>query len=207
MSELDNRKRILTRARELFMQYGIRSVSMDDIAANLGISKKTIYQYFSDKDEIVKEVIIFKIKESEDSCNHWHQVAENAIDELFKIMEMVEEIFRSMNPSVILDLKKYHPAAYAIFEDHRNNFIYNNIRENLLWGIKEELYRSEINVDLMAKFRINTMLLPFDPAFLNKQKLSLAEVEKNILESYLFGLVSLKGYKLTLKYQQKRKIA
>lgn len=205
MKEVENRDRILAKSRELFMQYGIRSVSMDDIAGVLGISKKTIYQYFADKEELVGAVIQFEVGQSESQCNLDKSTAANAIDEMFRAMEMAEQMFRTMNPAVLFDLKKYHPSAYGKLEKHKNDYIFNIIRNNLERGIQEGLYRSEINIDVIARFRIDSMLLPIDPAFLQKQKVGLAEIEHQIIEHYLFGIVTLKGYKLVLKYQQKRK--
>lgn len=205
MSEHETRDRILVRSRDLFMKYGIRSVSMDDIASEMGISKKTIYQYFADKEELVLEVIQCKICESRDRCDIDKFSAENAIDEMFKAMEMVEEMFRNMNPSVILDLKKYHPKAYEKFLQHKNDFIYNTIRDNLIRGIQEQLYRQELNVDIIARFRIESMLMPLDPVFYSGNKLTLADVEQQIIELYLFGIVTLEGYRLVLEYQQKKK--
>ncbi|WP_290790675.1 TetR/AcrR family transcriptional regulator [Flavihumibacter sp. UBA7668] len=205
MSEQENRDRILIKSRDLFMKYGIRSVSMDDIASEMGISKKTIYQYFADKEELVLEVIDCKIGESQGQCDKDKESAENAIDEMFKAMEMVEQMFRSMNPSVLLDLKKYHPKAYEKFLQHKNDYIYNTIRDNLIRGIQEELYRPELNIDIIARFRIESMLMPLDPVFYSGNKLTLADVEQQIIEHYLFGIVSMKGYRLVLKYQQKKK--
>lgn len=205
MSEQETRDRILTRSRDLFMKYGIRSVSMDDIASEMGISKKTIYQYFADKEELVAEVIECKICDSESQCNFDKNVAENAVDEMFRAMEMVEQMFRTMNPSVLLDLKKYHPKAFEKVQKHKNDYIYNTIRDNLIRGIREELYRPEIHLDIIPRFRIESMLIPLDPVFYSGNKVTLADVEQQILEHYLFGIVSLKGYKLVLKYQQKKK--
>ena len=205
MKELENRERILAKSRELFMQYGIRSVSMDDIAGVLGISKKTIYHYFADKEELVGAVIQFEVCHSESQCNVDHSESANAIEEMFRAMEMVEQMFRTMNPSVLFDLKKYHPGAFSILEKHKNDYLFNIIRSNLQRGISEGLYRPEIQVDIIARFRIDSMLLPFDPSFLQRQKIGLVEVEQQIIEHYLFGIVTLKGYKLVLKYQQKRK--
>lgn len=205
MSEHDTKDRILAKSRDLFMKYGVRSVSMDDIASEMGISKKTIYQYFADKEALVVEVIECKICESETRCDFDKHAAENAIDELFRAMEMTEQMFRTMNPAVLLDLKKYHPRAFEKVQKHKNEYIYQTIRNNLERGIREELYRPEINLDIIARYRIESMLLPLDPVFYSGNEVTLADVEQQLLEHYLFGIVSLKGYKLVLKYQQKKK--
>lgn len=204
MIELDHKERILGKAKELFMQFGIRSVSMDDIASAMGISKKTIYQYFADKEELVGAVIQVKMDQSQEICIRDQDESENAIDEMFRAMDMVEEHLSAMNPSVLFDLKKYHPLAFSRLERHKNDFLIGVIQKNLHWGIKEGLYRPEINVDVLSKFRIESMLISFDPAFYHKHKISIADMERLILEHFLFGIVTIAGYKLVLKYQQKR---
>lgn len=204
MSESETKDRILSRSRDLFMQYGIRSVSMDDIASEMGISKKTIYQYFADKEELVLAVINCKIDEAEAHCNFDRSMSINAIDEVCKSMEMVENMFRTMNPSVLLDLKKYHPKAYDRFLKHKNDYIFNTMRSNLLRGIEEGLYRPELHPDVIARFRIESILTPLDPVFYTGNKLTIADVEQEITIHYLFGIVTLKGYRLVLKYLEKK---
>ncbi len=204
MTELDHRERILQKTKELFMQFGIRSVSMDDIASAMGISKKTIYQYFADKEELVTGVIKGQLLESETTCITDQSAADNAIDEMFRAMDMVEQHLSTMNPVVLYDLKKYHPRAFALLEKHKNDFLYNIVRNNMQWGIRDGLYRPDIHVDVLAKFRIESMLISFDPAFYTKHKMTFANMERIILEHFLFGIVTLTGYKQVLKYQQKR---
>jgi AcrR family transcriptional regulator len=202
MTDITTKERIKFTAHDLVMKYGIRSVSMDDIATALGMSKKTIYQCFADKDELVKAVVTDVVRKSETDCDRDKNQADNAIHEIFLAMEMVVEMFRTMNPSIIYDMHKYHPGAFHIFQKHKNDYVYNVMKENLIRGIKEELYRPEINIDIMSKFRVESIMLPFNPEFQHSLKYSLVEIEQELILHFLFGLVTLKGYKLILKYQQ-----
>lgn len=186
------------------MQYGLRSVSMDDIANGLGISKKTIYQFYEDKDTLVDDVIESIILHNQGCCESDRAVAENAIHEIFLAIEFMMEIFRSMNPALVFDMQKYYPRAYQKFHKHKNDYLYGVIKENIERGIKEELYRPELQVEVMARFRVSSMMLPFNPEFHTKLKQSLAVMEEAITLNFLFGLVSAKGYKLTVKYQKER---
>ena len=204
MTEIDNKTRIKSVAHDLVMQYSIRSVSMDDIAANLGMSKKTIYQYFKDKDELVEAVVDDVIDTNQCTCNEDMEKAENAVHEIFLVMDMMMEMFKTMNPSILFDMQKYHPAAFRKFQRHRNEYLYNVCRQNLERGIREELFRPEINVDVMARYRVETMLTAFNPEFQRSVKQSLIEIEEEIIIHYLFGLVTLKGYKLVLKYMEQK---
>ncbi len=204
MTETDTKQRIQQAAHELVMQYGIRSVSMDDIAANLGMSKKTIYQYFKDKDELVEAVVDDVINTNQCICNDDRKKADNAVHEIFLVMDMMVEMFKTMNPSILFDMQKYHPAAFKKFQKHRNEYLYNVCKQNLERGITEELYRPEISVDILARYRVETMLTAFNPEFQRTVKQSLINIEQEIIVHYLFGLVSIKGYKLTLKYMEQK---
>ena len=204
MTDQSTKERIRQTAHNHVMQYGIRSISMDDIAAALGMSKKTIYQYYADKDELIEEVVASIIQYNQECCEHDRLTADNAIHEIFLAMEFMMEIFRSMNNSLLFDMQKYHPSAFQKFAKHKNDYLYSMIKENLLRGIGEELYRPDIKVDILARFRVESVILPFSPEFHGKVKASLAEIEEEILLNFLFGVVSPKGYKLTLKYQQDR---
>jgi len=204
MTETETKDRIQKAAHDLVMQYSIRSVSMDDIAANLGMSKKTIYQYFKDKDELVEAVVDNVIDTNQCICNDDREKADNAVHEIFLVMDMMVEMFKTMNPSILFDMQKYHPAAFSKFQKHRYDYLYNVCRQNLERGVREELFRPEINIDIMARYRVETMLTAFNPEFQRSVKQSLIVIEEEIIIHYLFGLVSLKGYKLVLKYMEQR---
>src|SRR5689334_11898449 len=148
---MEPKQRILIKAEELFMQYGIRSVSMDDIANNLGMSKKTLYQYFADKDELVDAVVDGHINMIQTDCLGCRKDAHDAIHEIFIMMERIMEEFSNMNPMLLYDMEKFHFKAYQRFRDHKDKFLLQIIRDNIEWGIKDELYRTDVSVDVMSK--------------------------------------------------------
>ena len=200
MTEVDTKNRIKGAAHMLMMQYGIRSVSMDDIATHLGMSKKTIYQYFRDKDELVETVVDEILTANRLTCNADKARAENVIHEIFLAMDMLEEMFKTMNPGILFDMQKYHPAAFRKFLKHKNEFIYQECTQNLQRGIAEGFYRPGIVVDIICRFRVETMFIPFNPEFQQNLKHKLLKIEEEIIIHYLYGLVSVKGYKLVEKY-------
>lgn len=204
MTYINTKDRIRLVAHDLLMQYGIRSISMDDIAGKLGMSKKTIYQFYKDKDELVEDVITAVICKNQATCIADKKRSENAIHEIFIAMDLVTEIFRSMNPSVMFDLQKYHSTAFSTFQKHKSEFLLSMMRQNIQRGIDEELYRPEINVEIMSRFRVESMFIPFNQEFVKNAKASLLDIEQEIIVHYLFGLVTLRGYKMVLKYQEKR---
>lgn len=202
---MEPKERIQAKADELFMQYGIRSVSMDDIAAQLAMSKKTLYQFFSDKDELVDAVVDKELKRGQCDCMECRSSARDAVEEIFLTMEKIADHFRNMNPMVLYDLEKFHAAAYQKFLKHKNEFLLDVIRKNLERGIQEELFRPEINVDVMSRFRLESMMIAFNMNLFPPRKYNLVEVTQEIIEHYLYGLATLKGHKMILKYNEQRK--
>jgi AcrR family transcriptional regulator len=201
---MEPKERILIKAEEMFMQYGIRSVSMDDIANNLGMSKKTLYQYYADKDELVDAVVDGHITEIQADCMGCRQDAKDAVHEIFITMERIMEEFNNMNPMVLYDLEKFHFRSYRRFKDHKDKFLAQVIIDNLEWGIKEELYRADINVDVMSKFRIESMMIPFNVSVFPPGKYNLAAISGLIIEHFIYGLATIKGHKLIQKYNEQR---
>jgi TetR/AcrR family transcriptional regulator, cholesterol catabolism regulator len=201
---MDVKERIMVKAEELFMQYGIRSVSMDDIANSLGMSKKTLYQYYVDKDELVDAVVESHISGIQDDCIGCKQDAKDAIHEIFIMMERIMEEFSNMNPMLLYDLEKFHFRAYQRFRDHKDKFLAQVIRENLEWGIRYELYRPEIDIEVITKFRLESMMIPFNVSVYPPGKYNLAELTGKIMEHFVYGLATIKGHKLIQKYNQQR---
>jgi TetR/AcrR family transcriptional regulator, cholesterol catabolism regulator len=201
---MDPKERILIKAEELFMQYGIRSVSMDDIANHLGMSKKTLYQYYADKDELVNAVVDGHVSGIQTDCMNCRNEAKDAVHEVIITMEQIMEEFSNMNPMVLHDLEKFHFRSYQRFKDHKDKFLAKVIRDNIEWGIKEELYRPDINVDVISKFRLESMMLPFNVSLFPPGKYNLATLSEIIIEHFVYGLATIKGHKLIQKYNEQR---
>ena len=201
MTETDTKERIKKAAHDLVMKFGLRSVSMDDIAGSVGMSKKTLYQHYQDKDELVTAVIEGVLADNQCICQQHEKAAENAVHEIFLAMEMMVEMFQTMNPSIIFEMQKYYPVAYEKFHQHKTKFLLCHMQQNMERGIKEELYRTDVNPQILARFRVESMFIPFNPDFQRSLKnYNLLELEEQIITHFLFGLVTLKGYKLATKY-------
>ena len=198
----DMRHRIKEKATELFRRYGIRSITMDEIAAQMGVSKKTIYQFFADKDELVEEVINDLTQYAQECCTRDRKGARDAVQEMFMAMEFVKEIFNNMNPALLFDMERAHPVAYKKFLEYKTKYLLKLIRENLERGIREELYRNDINIDILSRLRLESMMIAFNQEVFPTGKYNLADIQQHILEHYVFGVASLKGYKQILKYKE-----
>lgn len=201
---MDPQERIVKKAHELFMRYGIRSVSMDEVANQLGMSKKTIYQFYADKDALVEDVMDIEIKTNEWECTRNKDKSENSIHEIFMAVDMLLDLLTKMNPAVIFDLERYHPKAFKKHNDYKNKFMYAIIKGNLDAGKRDGLYREEIQTDIMARFRLASIFLVFNPEHFPLGKHSLPTVITEITDHFLYGLVTVKGQKLIQKYKQQR---
>ena len=201
MEEQDIKDRILTGAWELFMKYGIRSVSMDDVARHLSVSKKTLYHYFADKDEIVTMIASYQMEINHKQYESFHTSAKNAIDELVKISVCLKKDFQKMNPSLLFDMKKFHPKAWMAWLAHKQKHIRESIMRNLSQGIEEGFFRPEINKDVLAAVRLELIQLTFDEEVFPTAKYNLAEVNIQIFEHFIYGILTDKGRKVYEKYK------
>jgi len=198
------RERILEKAQGLFFRYGIKSVSMDDIARELGISKKTIYQHFIDKDAIVyagvEEHFICERRDSE----RMQTEAPDPIAEVVMTSEMMRQMMVDMNPAMIFDLKKYYPRAWDSFTAFKNDFILNIIRQNLLKGIEMGLYRADLNVEVMAKLRNEEIELGFNPQIFPTNQFNPLDIQLALLDHFIRGVVTQQGLNLYEDYLHKK---
>lgn len=202
---MEVQERIVQKAYDLFMRYGIRSVSMDEIASQLGMSKKTIYQFFADKDALVNNVIDIVISKSVEESRIHRERSENAVQEIFMATEMFIDVFNTMNPTIIYDLQKYHPAAYKKIDDYRNNFLFRMVRENLEKGIENQLYRPEINTDIISRFRLASIFSVFNPEYYPLGKFQLSTIVDELTVQFMCGITTAKGRRMVERYLLKRR--
>ncbi|RPD40630.1 TetR/AcrR family transcriptional regulator [Chitinophaga barathri] len=200
---MEVQERILDTAFNLFRQYGTRSITMDDIAIKMGISKKTLYAHFADKSDLVVNVISRHLKLMQDQCIESRNNSKDAVEELFLVMKMLEEKLRNMNPVVMMDLQKFHSKAFQLFEEHKNVFLMQTIRENLERGIREGLYRPDLDIDILSHFRTASTMFCFQPELFPMNGYDMSKVQRVLLEHFLFGVASLKGYQEIEKYKSK----
>ena len=193
---MDIRNRILIKAEELSRSIGFRALTMDELANQLGISKKTIYQYYTDKDALVNDVMSEVINKSQIMCKYTSESAENAIDELLMTMKQIRQDFQNLNPIFLHDLQKYYPEPFNKFQYHKNNFIFHLIHDNLVKGIAQGYYRPEIDADILAKFRIESILIAFNQHVFPSAHYKLIEVTHAIFEHFLYGISTSKGLQL-----------
>lgn len=199
---MELQERILLKGDELFRRFGIRSITMDDIAKQLGVSKKTIYQHYPDKDELV--IAMTKLNIS----RHFNEVEKccgpasiNAIAEMFAVNNSVGEMIRSFNPIMFYDLQKYHPKAWLAFREFRNKYVLAKIVENVHRGIEEGYYRSDVDIEILSRMRIEQVDMTFNYDIYPPTEFQFHKVMEELTFHFLYGLVNQKGYELINQYK------
>jgi DNA-binding XRE family transcriptional regulator len=191
---------ILIEAEKLFMKYGMRSVTMDDIAKHLGISKKTIYAHFNDKNELVSKLFGNVLYRDECGMADCTRNAGNAIDEVFMIMDYLKEMLSGINPIVFYDLKKYHVEAYKSMMDFHQTHVYDIVKAGLERGIKENVFRVDINTEISAAARVGQINWVFESELIRSGKYSMYEVIQELTLNFLLGISTLSGQVLINNY-------
>ncbi len=144
-------KRILESAHNLFMRIGLKSVSMDDIARESGVSKKTIYKCFDNKEALIDQVIDADINREKQACMEFYATTENAVQKMINISRHVSYQHKDINPTVIFDLQKYYPKQWIKMNLFQKEFIHQSILQNITEGITEGLYREDIEPIAVAR--------------------------------------------------------
>jgi AcrR family transcriptional regulator len=193
--------RILFKARDLMTRHGVKHVTMDDIATQLGISKKTIYQFYKDKDALVMAVVNFELEEQALKCQRTQDNADNAVHEMFMILEDIQQMFKSMNPTTMNELAKYYPEAFLRIQTHKDVFMHKIIKTNMIKGIEQGLYRKEIDPEILAIYRLETSFVPFNSQLYPFSKFDIGKVTLQIIENFIYGVMSIKGIELMEKYK------
>lgn len=197
---MEVKERIMLEADDLFIRYGIKTITMDDIAKHMGISKKTIYQYFKNKNNLVEQLTALKMEAQVQMLKIVSNKSNNAIEEILNVLEAMEQMVSRVTPAVYYDLQKYHPKAWIIFKTFRDEYAFGKIKENLRRGIAEGYYRKDMDVDIIAQVRLILIDLAFSPQHFTPDRFDIRQVLIQLTDHYMHGISTLKGHKLINKY-------
>lgn len=197
----DKIKKIVAESVKLFKTCGIRSISMDDIAKELGMSKKTLYEYFDNKADLLAKSLDFSLKEFTVWYAELKQESLNAIDELLSISKKVNDEYAKFSPSNIFDLKKYYPEVFKEYINSEKQITYTILAENLLKGISENNYRSDLDVDLVAGLYVQKIAVLHTGEFWSDSNVSFEKIFEIMFENHIRGIVNQTG----LEYFEQRK--
>lgn len=205
MEEDNIKEKIQKGAEDLFMRYGVRSISMDDIARHLSVSKKTLYQHFADKEDIVTVTCKAHLDRHAEEFESIRKNSRNSIEELVQLSVCLKRNMQDINPSLLFDLQKYHPKAWRVWLNHKNKFIRETVVRNLKQGIEEGSFRGEMDPEVIASVRLELVQLAFNEEIFPREKFRLPDVQMQIFDHFVFGLLTEKGRKLYLKCKQDNK--
>lgn len=191
----NTRDRILAGAFELFSRFGIKSVTMDDIAKHLSISKKTIYQSFRDKDEVVHTLLETKLAID---CAEFQEIsttAPNVVEEVFGHMKKLHQMLANANPNMFYDLRKHHPRTWDLVSDFRRNTVLGMVEQALEKGKRDGFVRADVNTKILAQLRVEQIEMGFNPLVFPPDKYQMLDVQIAMVEHFLYGVCTLKGHK------------
>ncbi len=199
---MDLRTKILSEAFQQFSRYGIKSITMDDMARHLSISKKTLYEHFEDKDSLVTEAMSLRIKNLQRDILKIQKESDNAIDEMMKCTEYANREFKGVNPAAMHDMRKYHAKAWEVLQNHKLNFFKKIVEANLKSGISEGLYRDDLDLQIVILKRMYEMDMCLSPDVFPTANFSFERVQSQVMDLFLHGIATLKGHKLINKYKK-----
>ncbi|MGB0525252.1 MAG: TetR/AcrR family transcriptional regulator [Flammeovirgaceae bacterium] len=196
------KERIIEKTADMFMRYGVRSVTMDDIANRISISKKTIYQHFKDKKEVVKVCMEYLMNQDYEEMMEIQRVSKDSIHEMVLLSVKFREKTKEMNPGLLFDLKKYHPDAWQVYLDMKDRCFKSTIVDALERGKKEGVIREEIDISVIAQMRIAHVEVGFDPEVFSPSEYDIAHVQEQMFTHFVYGVTTTKGQELFNHYLQ-----
>ena len=187
--------RIIEKVSHLYQRYGIKSVTMDDVAGHLCISKKTLYEYFKDKEELVRHVMLRQYEKHNQYLREIAKMKLNAVEELLEVCKMIHIMYRDYNPSMEYDIRKYYPDLFSSIKMTWRERMFKAAFNNMNKGKKEGLYRKEIDSDILARMHVFRMEKMFESDLFTMEELSSFRVFHELFVFHLYGILSDKGRK------------
>lgn len=194
------KERILAEAERLFWKYGVRCVTMEDIARKLGISKKTIYQHFSDKEQILYQVIEDKTGRNQSEMNCMVTETTNPVEEILSVLNMMQKQADQISPNFFIDIKRYYPQAFALFRRYKEGEIMRSILENIQKGISQDLYRSDINPAILARLRVEQIELAFNNDIFPTDQYTMQDIQYELMHHFVRGMLTETGFTIYNQY-------
>ncbi|MFO7863848.1 MAG: TetR/AcrR family transcriptional regulator [Salinivirgaceae bacterium] len=192
---------IIIESARLFRQYGVRSVSMDDIAKAMGVSKKTLYQFVTNKNDLIEKILDFTYQREVALLEECTKNDVNAIDALLKMSQLISEEVKLFTPTVTFDLKKYYPEIFRRHVEKSQKFAYKAVYRNLQQGISQGLFRKEINAEVVATLYINKIEDVHDENFFKGKEFTFDLIFETMFENHIRGIANEKG----IAYFEERK--
>jgi TetR/AcrR family transcriptional regulator, cholesterol catabolism regulator len=200
---MDQKQRIIEEAAVMFRTYGIRAVTMDMLANQMGISKRTIYEVIRDKDELLQGVLKWMtIKQSEVMTKIFGE-SENVIEAIFKLLDLMKEHFQNMSPAFQMDMKRYHNEMVKNLSERNELPYYRNNSDIIKRGIKEGIFREDIDIEITNKCLLEVVRMSNDKNVFPTEDFLNKDIIRNFYINYIRGISTQKGLDL-INYHEKR---
>jgi len=190
---------LLNRIACMYRKYGIKSVTMDDVSRELGISKKTLYQYFVDKNDLVNKIVDLEISQKETEFDAIASQNLNAIEEILEVSRLAHHMQQEYSPATEHDLRKYYPLLYEKIHQARRLRMYELILQNMKKGKEQGIFRKELNEEVIAKLYVSRLMSIFENSMFSMDELSRPEVINEILSYHIHGIANEKGLAILKK--------
>ncbi len=198
--ELQN---ILEKVGELYNKYGIKSVTMDDVARELGISKKTLYQHVENKNELVEKVLDYIVNQNDCSFQKLADKNLNAVEEVLGISIHIIKTVQEHNPSTEYDLKKYYPELFKKLNEIRKEKMYTSVINNIIKGKNEGLYRNDLDEEIIAKMHTSRFLNLTNDQIINQEEILKPRFIYEMFIYHIRGMANKMGIEILEKTLQK----
>jgi TetR/AcrR family transcriptional regulator, cholesterol catabolism regulator len=199
---MDYRQKIIEEGAMMFRTYGIRTVTMDMLASRLGISKRTIYEVFRDKDELLKGVLKWMFEKQHELTTKTFNESENVIEAIFKMLDIMKSHVQKMSPAFQMDMKRLHREVQKNQEELINLPYFSNNSEILIRGIKEKVFREDIDVEITNKCMLEVARISNDNDVFPPDDFIDKDVIKNFYINYIRGISTQKGLDLINSYEK-----
>lgn len=194
-SDIQGIQRILNSALSMYSKYGIKSITMDDLCRELGISKKTLYQHVEDKNDLIRKVIDYEIDLQRKAMEKMFRSEMNAIDELMHVNKQIHLSQSIHSPTFYFDLKKYYPPIYNEWVEYKRKKLYEMIMRNLKKGVSEGLYRQDMDAHIISRLHVARVEMLHASGIIEEDELSTTRFIDEIFRYHIHGICNDEGLK------------
>lgn len=199
---METQDKILKTSLDLFFKYGIKRVTMDDIARELGMSKKTIYQFYKEKDDLVSQLCKIELDKQVKEFSTLQEEAIDPLHEILLISEKIRVMLQPITPVFFLDLQKFYPKAYEQFRSFREFCTSTLIVKNIKVGVEMGLYRKDINIPFTAEYRMAQIDMLMFGNYFTFDSITFSRAHELVLDMFVYSICSVKGHKVINNYKK-----
>ncbi len=200
LSTMDLTSEIILRAKNLYIQFGVKAVTMDDLAKGIGISKKTLYEQIPNKASLIDQMIHLHIKEEKKAINQIKSQSQHAVEEMILIARYVIQMLKQVSPNIVFEIKKYYWESWKKLEKLNNEHVLQVIHLNLKSGIEQGFYRADLPVEIIARHYVTLISSIVNQEVFPSNIFTMDKIFKETMLYHLRGITTPYGWELCLKH-------